>query len=236
MTELFEADQAAKLEEKPTEVVSPETDILKSITSTTGEQKYQTTTDALYALKHSQEHIAKIEAENTELRGSAELGDRMDKLFTKLEQEPKKSETPAAVGSIGIEDIKEVTAKVYKDLKAEDVVTGNLNKVDRVMGERYGDKAKELVAQKANDLGVGIDFLMDMAARSPDGFVSLFPAPEKSVGTSELTGSVNADALKPNESDQDLTPKTDLLYGAPTSEVLAHWNKVGDSVKAELNS
>lgn len=69
----------------------------------------------------------------------------------------------------------DLDARIRETLKRtaeEDRRQQNINQVNEAMVQTYGtlEKAKEVLKQKATELGVGAEFLQDVAARSPKAF------------------------------------------------------------------
>jgi hypothetical protein len=73
--DVFGSDQTTTNPQEGSPSPAATEDLLKQIVNEDGSQKYKSMEDAIGALRSSQEHIPKIEAENTQLR--AEVDKRM---------------------------------------------------------------------------------------------------------------------------------------------------------------
>ena len=95
----------------------------------------------------------------------------------------------------------------------ESRLTQNINEVSERVAAHYGDakKANEAIKAKANELGVSIEFLMDVAAKSPKAFyaqIGLDAAPRQAPAP---RGTVNPEALRTANPTQ-ATPGTYAYY------------------------
>ena len=138
-------------------------------------------------------YIAQLEAEaaerNADIARLAEEAKRKDEIEALLETARKNAlVTPPQVkdGKPPVEtpaqpDAEELVERVKESLKREQtdkVKVDNLKATVDHLVVVYGseDKAKEVVQQKANELGVSVKFLQDAAAQSPKAFYELLGA------------------------------------------------------------
>jgi len=86
--------------------------------------------------------------------------------------EPKVDTPPAGDRNLSDEDLIARIRQVAQTEREQERVTANLNTVAARLVELYGsdDKAKEVVAQKASELGVSVQFLQSVAQTSPKAF------------------------------------------------------------------
>lgn len=126
------------------------------------------------------------------LREKAELLETLNKKQTEDQvqkslqtaQETTQTSTTARV-SEEPKDLKALVQQTVQNLFAEQEIQSNVTKVNNRLSELFGEKAPERVAQRANELGVGVDFLKSVAAKSPEAFYKLLDT-----GTAAPTGSV----------------------------------------------
>ena len=134
-------------------------------------KKYANQTEALKALFHSQKHISKIEQENAEMR------ERLNKSKT-VEELLEKKEENAKQGMVNLDDVEKlVEQKVSQKLsesEKKDLMKSNLRAVDKAMKEKFGEKAQEIMINRAKELNMNVDDITYDAATRPDMFLALF--------------------------------------------------------------
>ena len=180
---------------------------LMEITREDGTPKYETVTDALDALKHSQEHIRRIEEERksekeriAELeREAAEaitLRETIERLSKKnMTEEKPKSDTPTS-GGLSEEKVVELFEQMQSKKQQEATMATNLKTVSDTLASKYGEKATEVVKTKAAELGMTLEELKAFSAQKPNAVLALFgEAPKK--------------APTPNASSTYVPPKND---------------------------
>jgi len=195
------------------------TEFLQAITNQEGKPKYKTVADALIGAAKAQEHIARIEQENSELRGVAKKVETIEQVLQRLEM-GKGNDTPAP----RIEDSEKLVLSVIERHKAAEREQANKLAVLTELKSKFGDKTDDALSAKANELGLSVQELGALAARSPKAVLSYFGAESKS--TPAVHSTVNTQALKPNE--QQVGAPGDL---SSTKELVNYWR----SVKAEVN-
>ena len=108
--------------------------------------------------------------------------------------------------SDGEVDLESLVEKKLAERAQQETVNANLQQVDAHMTSLYGTEAANTVKQKAEELGIGLTKLKEIAQESPDAFFRLLGA-EAPVKTVDMTqGSVNT------TSTIQTTPKNDWNY------------------------
>lgn len=148
-------------------------------------KKYATTADLARAAMHKDLFINKLEAETKELRDEVatrmkmeEFVDRMNSLETRApvtNQEPDRSQsvTPPPVATVKPE---EVDALLEAKLAERDKVNAqkrNMMEVVERLRERFGDGYAGVVEERANKLGLGKEFLNNLALTQPKAFYAV---------------------------------------------------------------
>ena len=108
----------------------------------------------------------------------------------------------------------------------------NVQQVNAAMQEKFGDNARTHVEQKAQELGVGVEFLSSLAATSPKAFLAYFdtqPAP----GTPSTPST--SQPRQGTQAGQGYEVPDNILVGASTRQVLDLWRNVAQEVQDELN-
>lgn len=80
------------------------------------------------------------------------------------------SEQESTNSNVSGEDIQKLVQTELQASKVADKQADNVKQASDKMFELYGDKAKEVVQQKANELGVAVEYLEQMAAANPKIF------------------------------------------------------------------
>ena len=173
MANLFEGDNPEVKEGEADN--KPSLQIPEEVTALIGEgRKYKSLEDALRSVPHAQGHISNLEKELAELREdlnkrlSAE--EAMEKI---LEARNSRNEEGTPPPEFTPEALKDLVRNTYKDMTAEDKAALNIEQADKAMREKWGEKAGDMLAQKAQELGVSLKFLQDAASTSPQAFYNL---------------------------------------------------------------
>lgn len=177
-------------------------------------KKYATTEEALKGLHHAQSHITKLEEEAAQLRNShdatvaeqktiAEILAAIDAKKTEQPQTALETITPAVAQTVPTVNMEEVDleALVQEVIRKDHSVRQteqNFNQAVRTLDAKYGsrDKTNQEVAKRATELGVGVEFLKDLAQRSPDGFLTVMASsPSKPADVSPIPTGINTSSL-----------------------------------------
>lgn len=176
-------------------------------------KKYKTVADLAKAYAHADVFIGQLKAENTTIKEKADTLEAkleiLDKLATNPQAKAQGNETPAVEtpSQVSQDDMEAKIRSTVEQLSEERKRTENTQKVDTVLLEKFGetDKATEFLKNKAIELGLGVKFLTDLAASSPQAFYATVgldvtptaksdPAPKSTVNTATLSNST----AKPN--------------------------------------
>ena len=194
-----------------TQQAAPSIEIPAEVQELVGEgKKYADVPTALKALLASQQHINTIQAENEQLREVVKKSKTVDDIFDVVsnqsnQQESQRQTTPVDSGK--------VVTEVLDVLKKQDEEKSAANNVkaasDQLVALNSGDKeaARKALEKKANELGVGVDFLVSVAAKSPKAFMSYFGQTQAQTesGSSSTDSSVNAQSLQVTRAAQEGT-------------------------------
>jgi len=183
-------------------------DQLSMITSESGEQKYATVQEALKGLSNAQSHIPKIEADNNTLREALEAAnkklekvDSLEDIVQKLSSGEPKDDQPVVQQGVSSEELEAVVAKMLQNNKQQDAQLNNELAVSKHLVDKFGDKAQEVMASKAEEMGVTVNDLQSLARKSPKIVTAMFGAGKVSK-TEVTTGSSTANFQQaPKEND-----------------------------------
>jgi len=166
------ADQQTPTEE-PVNNAAPS--VPEELTDLIGEgKKYKSMDDALRSIPHAQTHISRLEQELSELK--EDLGKRLnaEEALNKILEARKSSDSqehPPA--DITPDALKDLVKSTYKEISDDERKAQNITAVSQRVVEAWGEKANATLQQKADELGVSVEFLQDTASHSPKAFYNL---------------------------------------------------------------
>lgn len=197
------------------------------------EQKYKTPDDLAKAYGHADAHISKLEremaemrAENKVLKDLAETPKKKQEDDNLRSQEPDPADDPSANRNKVVDENVDLNSLIREELDKADKersFSGNVNAVAEKLEKFYGSAsaAQRAVAEKAKELNVGVDWLMDIAGKSPSAFYNTVGIDQRSFSTPSAGGDVNTqsfgrDANRKNFAYYENIRKTDpkLYYSA----------------------
>lgn len=221
---------------------NPFADQLGAIVNEGGEQKYATVEKALEALKVSQneyiptlkasldESQKRIAALETELAERQSLAEVVDKLTS---GDVDKESTPATP-SLTEEKVLSLIKNYDQTSKTEAVRVMNGEKVTEVLTQKFGEKTKDVVAEKAKELGTTPSRLGELARENPDLVLQLFNEGSPS-RTAPSTSSIQMPTSPSSEQKPLERPEKSLLGGATAAEQLEYMKKIKAEVYRDLN-
>ena len=159
---------------------------LFSIKNEHGEPKYASLEKAVEALQHAQEYIPKLktekeqfEAEVAKLREELTKRATVEEVISRFTSQPSPVETPPTSEVPKAFDENAVREILQRELSQRDQLTvtqANAKLVATAMTGKYGDKAKEVIAAKATELGMTTKEMEQFAYSKPQAFLSWFNA------------------------------------------------------------
>lgn len=231
--------------EEPTKAPSSSNDVLadrlRAIVNEKGEQKYDTIEKALEGLANAQGYIPQLKTElqkkeeelvrmKAELESRGSIDDVVSRLTASKNQDDSRAEaTPADVKGLDEKSAMELFERMLAQKKSSEQVQGNRQRVNEELVKSYGDKAAEVIAEKAKQLGVSPEKLGDLAGENPNLVLALFNAATKS-GVNPTTSSANlSQRYQPQDTGLE-KPSKSLLAGASTKDQIEYLRKVRESV------
>lgn len=211
---------------------------LMSITDESGRPKYDSIEKALDALNASQAHIKQLEAEQKTLREQAAQAKTLEDVLKKLDgnnvTEPEKQQaaTPPNSG-LSEEQAAELVRKVLQGERQTEAAVNNLRTVNDTLTSKFGDKAKEVVAQKAKELGTTPQQLKELSASNPNMVLALFGGSQNP--PSATTTSLNFGSVKPKD-EPVKRPEKSLISGSGATDAnrMEHLRKIRENVYKRL--
>lgn len=151
-------------------------------------RKYATVQAALASIPHAQTHIANLEEDNQRLKQEVETlktelakAKNLEDVVASLSGSQQPS-APQVQAGLDEQAVLELLAK--RDAQAQ--AQANQLQVTNALVGKFGDgaKATEALKAKAAELGVGFDFMRDLASKSPKAVLSYFNVESKPSTTS----------------------------------------------------
>lgn len=216
-------------------------DLLKTIVNEQGQPKYANLSEALKALQHAQSYIPEVKSQLTAreqevLRLQAELEQRQSiedvvSRLAKPNQPNEQDHRPAASGLDESAVMKLVQQQLERNQQLS-AAQANQAQVEQALKAKFGDKTKEVVQQRAAELGLTPQALGELSSKSPQAVLALFntqgghsPQPTRS--------SVNIPATNTPASPPLERPTKSLLTGASTKEQMEFMAKIRQKVYDE---
>lgn len=229
--------------------VNPFEDQLKGITNEEGRQKYATLEEALKALAHSQSYIPELkdslsskEQEIAKLQAELEKRQSVEDVVSRLTSQgtPAPSEpTTQTVNGLSIDEVNKAVEQRLQALqqqqeqtKAQEIANANVSEVSKTIAAKFGDKASEVVSNKAKELNMSVAELQSMAGKNPNLVLSLFNT-QPSATPKPTTTSVNIPPVNPSMPEL-AKPERSLLSGATSAQQKEYMMKVKQNVYARL--
>jgi len=127
-------------------------------------------------IEEQKRKIAELEAKLQQETYSKTL---LDRLQTQVAAPPQQSanhnagEPPKENTTLDVGSIEDLVRKSLQKAEEEKKAESNLQKVERVLTEKFGDKAQSVISSKAKEMGVSMEFLGSIAKQSADAFLRL---------------------------------------------------------------
>lgn len=210
-------------------------DQLKEIKAEDGRQKYDTVEKALGALAHSQtliptlqQQVAALELEKTTLREELAKSKGVQEIVDSLTNHQQQGqEGNPSENQFGAEDV----VKILDQRKVQQAQQSNASKVNDTLVSAYGDKAAEVVANRAKELNTTPEALGQLAQSSPDMVLALFQQKQQS-SSSVNTTSYNMGFDTPQRAPLK-APEKSLLMGASGAEKAAYMKLIKEEIYAK---
>ena len=204
---------------------------LFNIKNEKGEPKYDSLEKAIGALEASQAFIPQLKDENERLKQELEAykadlakRDTVEDVISRFttsrqsQEQPQTSEVPKGLDEAAVQ---EMLQRTLTEREKAAVASQNVTSVRNALVSKFGDKAQEVVAAKASELGLTMDALSALSASSPQAVLSWFQASTPTSSGAPVRSSVNLPDAKPKEGIP--TPSKSLVRGGASSKDLMEY-------------
>jgi|TARA_R110000803_G_scaffold38016_3_gene82055 hypothetical protein len=177
-----------------------------SVAELVGEgKKFATVEDLAKGKAEADVFIEQLKKEQAELRSDLDqrlsAQDLLDEIRKEREAQLHASSAPAegnTTPSLGQDDIASLVNSTIEQRETQQTADQNILTVDSKMKDLYGDKAQEMMLTKAAASNISVDFLKDIAAKSPNAFFNVLGLSDQRPATPTMTqGSVDTTGLTP---------------------------------------
>tara|TARA_R110000868_G_scaffold177140_1_gene415441 strand:- start:508 stop:1230 length:723 start_codon:yes stop_codon:yes gene_type:complete len=160
-------------------------------------QKYKTPDDLAKAYSSADQFIETLKEDNRKLREQVTQAKTIDEVLERMSKQnvaPVDDNPP--VQGFSSEDVQQLVEKTLIGREATKTKTDNLLLADKLMKDRFGEKAEEMFKQRAANPEKA-RILMELAAADPAEFVSLFAGTPVQANNMD-SGSVNTTSVTSN--------------------------------------
>ena len=197
-----EPSTPADVSQSGNEQASAADQLLSAIVNSEGKQKYGTVEDALKATAAAQEHIRRLEEENTTFRQEVEKSTTLQSVLDAMK--PREESEPAApTSSIGEDDVAQLLEGMLNKRETEATAKSNVSKVTSAFVEKHGVEAEAKYYESASALGFTNSEINELAARNPAAVFKMLGIDDKPAAVANpLRSSVGAGNLSDNKPQQ----------------------------------
>ena len=208
--------------------VTPETEeqVPEAVSELVGvDKKYRSVEDALKSIPHAQSHIQKLEEEAAQLREELTKRRTTEELLDELKATGLPEKTTQA--SIDSESLVKAVEGVLSQREEQKRSQQNIESVVSVFNTQFGEKGPEMYKKVAEESGLPLAALNNLAARSPAAVLKLAGITQVSQAPGKTTSSVNTEAFKPVPSTSNIRVKP---VGSSTKDLVAAWKAAGEAL------
>jgi hypothetical protein len=199
-----EPSTPAEASQSGNEQASAADQLLSAIVNSEGKQKYGSIEDALKATAAAQEHIRRLEEENTTFRQEVEKSTTLQSVLDAMKPREESASAPAEpTSSIGEDDVAQLLEGMLNKRETEATAKSNVSKVTSAFVEKHGVEAEAKYYESATALGFTNSEINELAARNPAAVFKMLGIDDKPAPVANpLRSSVGAGNLSDNKPQQ----------------------------------
>lgn len=178
-------------------------------------------------------YIEQLKAQLAEVEAKVRGEENLEQMLAKIaeKQTPTKSDPVVeahqpAKPAMTDDDLAAKVRAMLEDKDRQTVITNNVNEVANRLIDVYGSEtaANEYVRKRAQELGVSVEFLQDVAAKSPKAFYETVRVEAPSTSAGPTKGDANPQALQKHS--PGVKPNTYRWYQELRKDNPAMYNKL----------
>lgn len=213
----------------------PQTSLPTEVVEFVGEgKKYGTVEEALKSVPHAQKHIQSLEAELAQLKEQVTKQKTTEELLDELKSGLNTNEATTTTVGLDKDELTNLVNQTLAQREAQQTSKQNASSVASKFREKFGDAAEQAYITLAQESGLSVQQLNNLAATSPSAVLRLAGL---SAGGSGMAGksssSVNTEALS-NTAVEEKSAR--VKQGATTKDLVNAWKIAGEKVKANLST
>lgn len=141
-------------------------------------------------------HIKELNEKLKKLEESNASAKKLEDLVAQIEKATKSNPTSESntKTSVSEEDIQSLVEKTLTKKEQESTAKQNLDLVNSQLAESFGDEAVSVVQKKAQELGLSVERMKQLAAEAPSAFLTLIGEKPKQVKVN-TEGSIKTEGL-----------------------------------------
>ena len=165
-------------------------------------KKYKSPEELAKGYQNADQFLNQMKTENEQLRGeldkrlnAEDMVDRIKREHEELQASMKAQENTTP--QLDEKALSDLISQTLDQKNTQKVAQDNIQAVDSKMKELFGtDKASEILQTKSKELNLSVEYLAEVAAKSPDGFYSLLGIGRDKTITPSITASTtNTEAV-----------------------------------------
>lgn len=201
---------------------------LAEIKSEDGRQKYADVNTALSSIPHAQSHISSLEKQVAQLQEELTKRQGMEEVLERIKATPETNPEQPSANSLDAAQLSEAFNAFADQREQARAALENEIAFSNQLREKFGDKAKEVLTQKAQELGISPDFMQSLAQKSPKAALKYFEA-DGGAAAQPTIPSNNAQALTTPPSPDKLASAKAKLFGTSNPNI-DKWREAGSNL------
>ena len=215
--------------QEPVIVKEDYADLLSSITTTEGRQKYSDVKAALESLPHANKHISDLEVEMATLKEDLTKRQTAEEIMSRLDTQVQPVVETPSTQPVDLAQLEALVDKRLSSVEQQKVSQANVAQVTSKMSEMYGEKAEEMFYTAGKEAGLSAIELNTLAAKSPKAVLKILGVGAKAPAIpAKSSGTLNTEALAMNQ--QPVT-SAKVPNGATTKDMVNAWRNAGTTTQ-----
>lgn len=147
--------------------------------------------------ENADSYINQLKTEMEELRAKANSGATLDEVLSRMDNkaEPTKPLEPTKP-QVAEVDVEAVAMNAYQKIKQQEQMETNLSVNIGKFKEQYGDKAVDILRERAGELDMSLDEAKELASTKPKAFERIFLSGTTQQGVKTTSGNINTQTLQ----------------------------------------